>query len=118
MRPARLPTQPVSGANGRGGRPRGGDDRALEYGEGIPGVVAIEHENGRGAWKASLDVAGKTGDPLQPGYVETVSEVGRERDDSAIGLVGEPQEVAIRVDGLSIGVREISAPNDLDAFFP
>src|SRR5207247_903793 len=33
-------------------------------------------------------------------------------------LLGEPQEVAVRVDGLPVGVREIRVPNDVDAFGP
>src|SRR5207247_6337653 len=104
--------------SGWGGCSRGRDDRALEYGEGISGVVAIEHEDSRSARKASLDVGRITGDPLQPGHVEVLSEVGRERDDPAIGLVGELQKVAIGVDGLSVRVREIRLANDLDAFTP
>src|SRR5882724_5271903 len=118
MRPARLPAQPVRGQGGRGGCSRGRDDRTLEYGKGIPGVVAIEHEYGRGTRKTSLDVGRITGDPLEPGNVEAVSEVGWKRDDPAIGLVGELQKVAIGVDGLSVRVREIRVPNDLDAFTP
>src|SRR5439155_18719877 len=112
------PAQPVRGENGRSCRPCGREDRTLEYGEGVAGVAVIEHEDGRGTRKTSLDVAGETGDPLQPGHVEAVSQVGRKRDDPAIGLVGEPQEVAIGVDGPSVGVREIRPPHDLDAFFP
>src|SRR5207247_2563682 len=115
LRPARLPVQPVRGKSGRGGRPRGRDDRALEYGKGIPGFVVIEYEHSRSTRKTSLDVARITGDPFQPGHVEAVSEVGRERDNPAIGLVGKLQEIAIRVDGPSISVREIRFPNDLDA---
>src|SRR5439155_508287 len=99
-----------------GGCSRGRDDRALEYGKGIAGFVVIEHEHGRGTRKASLDVGRITGDPLQPGHVEAVSEVGRKRDDPAIGLPGEPQEVAIGVDGLSLVMREIRVPNDPDTF--
>src|SRR2546427_8331552 len=118
MRPARLPAQPVRGKSGRGGCSRGRDDRALEYGKGIPGVVAIEHEYSRSTWKASLDVGRITGDPLQPGHVEVISEIGRERDDPATGLVGELQEVAIGVDAPSVRVREIRLPNDQDAFTP
>src|SRR2546422_10939852 len=116
MRPARLPAQPVRGQGGRGGCPRGRDDRALEYGKGIPGFVVIEHEYGRSTRKTSLNVGRITGDPLQPGHVEAVSEVGRERDDPAIGLVGEPQKVAVGADGLSIVMREIRVPNDPDTF--
>src|SRR2546426_313615 len=118
MRPARLPLQPVSGKSGRRGCPCGRDDRALEYGKRISGLVAIEHEHRRRTRKASLDVAGIAGDPLQPGHVEAVSEVGRKGDDPAIGLLGEPQEVAVRVDGLPVGVREIRVPNDADAVGP
>src|SRR5438876_9142247 len=118
MRPPRLAAQPERGKNGRGRRSRGRDDRALEYGKGISGVVAVEHEYGRGTRKASLDVGRITRDPLQPGHVEAVSEVGRERDDPAIGLPGEPQEVAIGVDGVSIVMREIRVPDDPDAFIP
>ncbi len=116
--PPRSPAQPVRGEHGRSGGPCGRDDRTLEDGEGVTGVVAIEHEDGRGTRKTSLDVAGETGDPLQPGHVEAVSQVGRKRDDPAIGLVGEPQEVAIGIDGPSVGVREIGRPHDLDAFLP
>src|SRR5206468_8260662 len=94
------------------------DDRALEYGKGIPGLVAIEHEYGRGTRKASLDVGRITGDPLQPGHIEVLSEVSRERDDAAVGLLGEPQKVAIGVDGLSVRVRKIGLPDDPDAFGP
>src|SRR5206468_8807711 len=57
--------------------------------KGIPGFVVIEHEHGRSTRKAALDAGRITGDPLQPGHAEVVSEVGRERDDPAIGLVGE-----------------------------
>src|SRR6266567_4082243 len=81
-------------------------------------VPTIPSEYGRGTRKASLDVGRITGDPLQPGHVEVLSEVGRERDDPAIGLVGELQKVAIGVDGLSLRVREICLPNDADAFSP
>src|SRR5438876_4146145 len=118
MRPPRLAAQPERGKNGRGRRSRGRDDRALEYGKGISGVVAVEHEYGRGTRKASLDVGRITGDPLQPSHVEAVSEVGRKRDDPAIALVGEPQEVAIGVDAPSVHMCEIRLPNDLDAFTP
>src|ERR1051325_8556220 len=111
MRAARLPAKPVRGQDGRGGCSRGGDDRALEDGKGITGFVVIEHQHGRSTRKASLDVAGITGDPLQPGNVEAVSQVGRKRDDPAIWLPGEPQEVAVRVDGLSAGVREVGVPD-------
>src|SRR5262249_16085525 len=103
---------------GRGGRSRGRDDRALEDGEGVPGLVAIQHEHRRRTRKASPDVGRKAGDPLQPCDVEALSEVGRERDDPAIGLVGEPQEVAVRVDGPSVRVREICLADDPDAFAP
>src|SRR5712692_4255362 len=107
MRPTRLPAQPVRRKNGRRGCSRGRDDRALEYGKRIPGFVAIEHEYRRGTRETSLDIGRITGNPLQPGHVEVVSEVGRERDDPAIGLVGEFQKVAIGVDALSVRVREI-----------
>src|SRR5881409_138606 len=118
MRAARLPAEPERGQSGRRGSPGGGDDRALEYGEGISSLVAIEHEDGRRTRKASLDVARIAGDPLQPGHVEAVSEVGRKGDDPAIGLLGEAQEVAVRVDGLPLGVREIRVPDDADAVGP
>src|SRR3990170_3314796 len=118
MRPTRVPAQPVGGKSGGGGCSRGRDDRALEYGKGIPGVVAIEHEYGRGARKTALDVGGITGDPFQSRHVEAVSEVGRKRDDPAIGLLGKPQEVAVRIDGPSIRMREIRAPDDPDAVIP
>src|SRR5205823_1404028 len=88
------------------------------YGKGISGFGVIEHQYGRGARKASLDVGRITGDPLQPGHVEVLSKVGRKRDDPAIGLLGEPQEVAIGVDGLSVRVGEIRLLNDLDAITP
>src|SRR6266705_751441 len=110
MRPTRLPAQPVRRKNGRRGCSRRRDDRALEYGKRIPGFVAIEHEYRRGTRKASLDVARITGDPLQPGHIEVLSEVSRERDDAAVGLVGEPQKVAMGVDGLSVRVRKIGLP--------
>src|SRR5213078_767282 len=72
MGPRRSPVQPVCGENGRSGRPGGRDDRTLEDGEWVPGVMAIEHEDRRGPRKASLNVAGKTGDPLEPRHVEAV----------------------------------------------
>src|SRR5439155_9162674 len=118
MRAVRLPVQPVRGKRGGGGCSRGRDDRALEYGKGIAGFVVIEHEHSRSTRKASLDVARITGNPLQSGHAEVISEVGRERDDPAIGLVGELQKVAIGVDALSVRVREIRLPHDLDAFTP
>src|SRR5882724_12274227 len=98
MRPTRLAAQPVRRKYGRRGGSRGRDDRALEYGERIPGFVAVEHEYRRGARKASPDIAGKTGDPLQPGHIESVANVGRKRNDPAIGFVGKFQEVAVGVD--------------------
>src|SRR5213592_1367887 len=115
MRVARLTVQPVRGKSGRSGCSRGRDDRALEYRKRIAGFVAIEHEYGRRTLKTSLDVGRITGNPLQSSHVEVVSEVGRERDDPAIGPVGEPQEVAIRIDRLAVRVREVRLPNDLDA---
>ena len=118
MRPRRLPVQPARRKNGRRGGSRGRDDRALEDGKRIPGFVAIEHQYRRGAWKASPDIAGKTGDPLQPGHIEAVPNVGRKRNDPAIGLVGKFQEVAVGVDGLPVRVREIRFPDDADAFMP
>src|SRR2546427_2322974 len=45
--------------------------------------------SGRGTRKSLLHVAGVTGDPLQPGDRETVTDEGRQRDDAAIGLLGE-----------------------------
>jgi hypothetical protein len=87
-------------------------------GKGIPRVVAIEDEHGRGTRKASLDVGRVAGDPLQPGHIEAVPNVGRKRNDPAIGLVGKFQEVAVGVDGLSVRMREIRLPNDPDAFTP
>src|SRR5262245_30036551 len=118
MRPARAPIQPVRGQRGRRGGPRGRNDRALEDGEGVPSVVTIEHEHGRCPREASLDVARITGDPLEPRHAEAVSEVGRQRDDPAIGLLGKPEEVAVRVHGLPARVREIRVPYDVYAVGP
>src|SRR5207237_9608832 len=66
--------------------------------------------------KSPLDVGRITGDPLQPRHVETLSQVGGERDDPAIRLVGKPQEVAVGIDRLAVGVREVCLPYDPDAF--
>src|SRR5262249_16412623 len=118
MRAARLTAQPVRGKSGRRGSSRGRDDRTLEYGKGIADLVVIEHEDGRSTWKAPLDVRGITGDPLQAGYGEAVSKVGGKRDDPTVGLLREPQEVAVGVDGFPAGVREIRIPNDLDTISP
>src|SRR5262249_37905794 len=114
----RSPVQPVGGQRGRRGGARRRDDRALEDGKGIPGLVTVEDEHGRGAREAALDVARIAGDPLEPGHLEAVSKVGGERGDPAVGLLGEPQEVTVRVDGLPAGVREICVPNDVDAVGP
>src|SRR5262249_7663596 len=113
--PSRSAVQPVGGEHGRSRGARGRDDRALEYGEGVTGVVSVEHEHGRGTREAALDVAGKTGDPLHSGHVEAVSEIGGKRDDPAIGFLCEPQEVAVGVDGPSLCVREVRPSHDLDA---
>src|SRR5262245_53926087 len=115
---ARLPVQPLSRKDSGSGRSRGRDDRTLEYGKGIAGLVVIEHEHGRSSRKASLDVGRITGNPLQPGHVEAVSKVSRKRNDPAIRLGGEPQKVAIGIDALSIRVREICVADDLDTFAP
>src|ERR1051325_11420884 len=118
MRAARLPVQPVRSERGRRRGPRSRDDRALEYGKGIPRVVAIEDEHGRRTGKASLDIARITGDPFQTGDAEAVSDVSRKRDDPALGFVRKPQEVAIGIDRMSIVMREIRVPTDLDACIP
>src|SRR5947207_9127685 len=44
---------------------------------------------------------------FRSGHAEAVAQEGRKRDDAAVGLLGEPQEVAVRVDGVPVGVREI-----------
>src|SRR5207249_4357225 len=87
MRAARLPAQPERGKGGRRGGPRGRDNRALEDGKGIAGLVVIEDEDGRSTWKAPLDVGRVACDPLQAGYTEAVSNVGGKRDDPAVGLL-------------------------------
>src|SRR2546427_12197979 len=71
--------------------------------------------SGRGTRKSLLHVAGVTGDPLQPGDREAVTDEGRQRDDAAIGLLGEAQEVAVWVDRLPPGMREIRVLDDVDA---
>src|SRR5205807_10388178 len=66
----------------------------------------------------ALHVAGVTGDPLEPGDGKAVPQEGRQRDDPTIGLLGEAQEVAIRIDRVPLGVREIRVLDDIDARGP
>src|SRR5439155_20545353 len=107
--------QPVGGQRGRGGRPCRRDDRALEDGEWVTRLVAIEDEHGRGPWESVMNIGGKARDPFYAGHPEAVTKVGGERDNPTARLVGELQEVAIRVDRLSRRVRQIRLLDDLRA---
>ena len=84
----------------RGGR---GPDRAdrggLKQRHRIAGVIVVEDQHRRGTRDACRDVAGETRDPLDPGHRGRGQlDESRQRDDPGLRLVGEPQEIAVRVD--------------------
>src|SRR5260370_42085710 len=65
-----------------------------------------------------MDVGRVTREPLPTRLRAGVSKGGGKRDDPTVGLLREPQEVAVGVDGFPAGVREIRIPNDLDTISP
>lgn len=111
---------------GRGGA-RGADAGRFQEGEGVAGAVVVEDEDGGGAGQPFAGVRGEAADPFDAGYgvgrvrVRGLScpvcrvcrggfraaEEGRQGDDPRVGLVGEAQEVAVRVDGASRVVGQI-----------
>src|SRR5262249_35855631 len=113
---ARATAEPIGGEDRRSGGPRGRDDRALPNRERETRLAVVYDEQGRGARKTPPEFFRIARDPFEAGDADAVCEECGKRDDPAIRLLGKPQEVTVRVDRASGGVREIRVAHDIDAF--
>ena len=112
-------TEPVSRQRRRRGGPGGADDRALQAGERVTGVVVVEDQHGRRPRQAGRHVLREAGDPLQAVHPELPADGGRQRDDPGRRAVGEAQEVRRRVHRIAGTVYPVGLLDQLgDLPFP
>ena len=105
--------QPVRRQRCRRGRPGGADDRALQAGERVAGVVVVEDQHGRGPRDARRHVLREAGDPLQAVHPDLPADRGGQRDDPVRRAVGEAQEVGRRVHRVAGAVQPVGLLDQL-----
>ena len=110
--------QPVSRQCRRGGGSGGADDRCLQAGERIPGVMIIQDQHRRRPRDPGRHILRETGNPLQPIHPGWSADRGRQRNDPRRRTVGETQKIRRRVHRIPGTMQPVGGLDQLhDLFF-
>src|SRR5216684_161257 len=91
----------------RGGSARGTDERCLDTGQGITCRGIVYNQHGRRSGQVADPVFREARYPFDAASLNRAAEMRRQRDDASAGLVRISEEVAVRIESVSGGVKAV-----------